>query len=79
MTRPRLRAGTSSAGGHHAFGCEGQHRYIKCKKKTSFCLHRYFQEGTVMTNYADVLAILVRLRQFCCHPNLVGKYTVGGM
>uniref|UniRef100_A0A671SZG5 Helicase-like transcription factor n=1 Tax=Sinocyclocheilus anshuiensis TaxID=1608454 RepID=A0A671SZG5_9TELE len=32
---------------------------------------RYFEEGTVMTNYADVLAILVRLRQHCCHPSLV--------
>lgn len=32
-----------------------------------------------MTNYADVLAILVRLRQYCCHPSLVGKYTGGGM
>ncbi|KAJ8270339.1 hypothetical protein GJAV_G00113220 [Gymnothorax javanicus] len=36
---------------------------------------RYFREGTVLTNYADVLAILVRLRQFCCHPHLLGSST----
>uniref|UniRef100_A0A673MR74 Helicase-like transcription factor n=1 Tax=Sinocyclocheilus rhinocerous TaxID=307959 RepID=A0A673MR74_9TELE len=35
------------------------------------CIYRYFEEGTIMTNYADVLAILVRLRQYCCHPGLL--------
>ncbi|XP_059208866.1 helicase-like transcription factor isoform X2 [Centropristis striata] len=34
---------------------------------------RYVSEGTVLKNYADVLAILMRLRQHCCHPDLLGK------
>ncbi|XP_066455315.1 helicase-like transcription factor isoform X1 [Eleutherodactylus coqui] len=34
---------------------------------------RYFREGTVLTHYADVLAVLVRLRQLCCHPHLVSS------
>ncbi|XP_047467982.1 helicase-like transcription factor [Mugil cephalus] len=34
---------------------------------------RYVAEGTVLSNYADVLAILMRLRQHCCHPDLLGK------
>ncbi|XP_069474423.1 helicase-like transcription factor isoform X2 [Ambystoma mexicanum] len=34
---------------------------------------RYFNEGTVLTHYADVLALLVRLRQLCCHPHLVSN------
>uniref|UniRef100_A0AAZ3QCE6 Helicase-like transcription factor n=1 Tax=Oncorhynchus tshawytscha TaxID=74940 RepID=A0AAZ3QCE6_ONCTS len=38
-------------------------------------ISRYVAEGTVLRNYADVLAILVRLRQFCCHPGLLGKTT----
>uniref|UniRef100_A0A4W5KQX9 Helicase like transcription factor n=1 Tax=Hucho hucho TaxID=62062 RepID=A0A4W5KQX9_9TELE len=38
-------------------------------------ISRYVAEGTVLRNYADVLAILVRLRQFCCHPDLLGKTT----
>uniref|UniRef100_A0A3B5M438 Uncharacterized protein n=1 Tax=Xiphophorus couchianus TaxID=32473 RepID=A0A3B5M438_9TELE len=33
----------------------------------------YVAEGSVLRNYADVLAILMRLRQYCCHPNLIGK------
>ncbi|XP_078694634.1 helicase-like transcription factor isoform X1 [Branchiostoma floridae x Branchiostoma belcheri] len=32
---------------------------------------RYFREGSVLTHYADVLAVLLRLRQLCCHPSLV--------
>ncbi|XP_028251174.1 helicase-like transcription factor [Parambassis ranga] len=34
---------------------------------------RYVSEGTVLRNYAHVLAILMRLRQHCCHPDLLGK------
>jgi len=29
--------------------------------------------GTVMKNYANVLVIIMRLRQLCCHPNLCLK------
>ena len=39
---------------------------------------RYVKQGTVLTNYADVLAILVRLRQLCCHPGLLGSYAGAG-
>ena len=34
---------------------------------------RYFRQGTLLHNYGDVLAILMRLRQLCCHPFLVAK------
>ncbi|XP_017297431.1 helicase-like transcription factor isoform X2 [Kryptolebias marmoratus] len=32
---------------------------------------RYVAEGSVLRNYADVLVILMRLRQHCCHPDLL--------
>ncbi|XP_072547300.1 helicase-like transcription factor [Salminus brasiliensis] len=38
-------------------------------------ISRYVADGTVLTNYADVLAILVRLRLLCCHCDLGGKHT----
>lgn len=34
---------------------------------------RYIAEGSVLRNYADVLVILMRLRQLCCHPDLLAK------
>lgn len=36
-------------------------------------IRRYVAEGTVLRNYADVLAVLMRLRQHCCHPDLLAK------
>uniref|UniRef100_A0A8D0AV68 Helicase like transcription factor n=1 Tax=Sander lucioperca TaxID=283035 RepID=A0A8D0AV68_SANLU len=36
-------------------------------------IRKYVTEGTVLRNYADVLAILMRLRQHCCHPDLLAK------
>ncbi|XP_015449288.1 helicase-like transcription factor isoform X3 [Pteropus alecto] len=32
---------------------------------------RYFNEGTVLAHYADVLGLLLRLRQICCHTQLL--------
>ncbi|KFO32780.1 Helicase-like transcription factor [Fukomys damarensis] len=31
----------------------------------------YFNEGTVLAHYADVLGLLLRLRQICCHTHLL--------
>ncbi|KAG5847356.1 hypothetical protein ANANG_G00125170 [Anguilla anguilla] len=50
--------------------------YETVKREGRDAIGRYFDEGTVLTNYADVLAILVRLRQFCCHPHLLGAPAV---
>ncbi|NXD83000.1 HLTF factor, partial [Halcyon senegalensis] len=33
-------------------------------------LFRFFSDGTVLAHYADILAVLLRLRQLCCHPHL---------
>lgn len=38
-----------------------------------FCACRYLTEDTMLRFYADVLAILVRLRQLCCHPDPLRK------
>ncbi|XP_074547620.1 helicase-like transcription factor isoform X2 [Halichoeres trimaculatus] len=36
-------------------------------------IKRYVAEGSVLRNYADVLVILMRLRQLCCHPDLIAR------
>lgn len=36
-------------------------------------LRRYMTEGSILRNYADVLVILMRLRQLCCHPDLSAR------
>ncbi|GCC38705.1 hypothetical protein chiPu_0017221 [Chiloscyllium punctatum] len=44
--------------------------YESVKNEGRAIIGRYFSEGSVFTHYADVLAILVWLRQLCCHPRL---------
>ncbi|MBN3326808.1 HLTF factor, partial [Atractosteus spatula] len=56
----------------HVTLTEDERRVYKAvQKEGRSIIGRYFREGTVLTNYADVLAILVRLRQVCCHPGLL--------
>ncbi|XP_076013892.1 helicase-like transcription factor [Genypterus blacodes] len=47
--------------------------YELARKEGQNTIGRYMAEGTVLRNYADVLAILMRLRQHCCHPDLHAK------
>uniref|UniRef100_A0AAQ6AA17 Helicase-like transcription factor n=1 Tax=Amphiprion ocellaris TaxID=80972 RepID=A0AAQ6AA17_AMPOC len=47
--------------------------YERARKEGKNIIKRYVAEGTVLRNYADVLAILMRLRQHCCHPDLLAK------
>ncbi|XP_067410827.1 helicase-like transcription factor isoform X4 [Emydura macquarii macquarii] len=44
--------------------------YQSVKNEGKAAISRYFNEGTVLAHYADVLGVLLRLRQLCCHPHL---------
>nr|XP_057946889.1 helicase-like transcription factor isoform X2 [Doryrhamphus excisus] len=47
--------------------------YELARNEGRHTISRYVTEGTVLRNYADVLAILMRLRQHCCHPDLLAN------
>ncbi|KAM8834299.1 helicase-like transcription factor [Synchiropus picturatus] len=36
-------------------------------------IRRYVNGGTLLWNYADILVIFMKLRQQCCHPDLLAK------
>ncbi|PVH97664.1 hypothetical protein DM02DRAFT_658076 [Periconia macrospinosa] len=38
--------------------------------------NKYLEKGTVNNNYANILVMLLRLRQICCHPHLVKDLAV---
>uniref|UniRef100_A0A8D0EXG2 Helicase like transcription factor n=1 Tax=Strix occidentalis caurina TaxID=311401 RepID=A0A8D0EXG2_STROC len=44
--------------------------YQSMKKEGKAAISRFFSEGTVLAHYADILGVLLRLRQLCCHPHL---------
>ncbi|XP_020774681.2 LOW QUALITY PROTEIN: helicase-like transcription factor [Boleophthalmus pectinirostris] len=52
---------------------EERTEYELAKNEGRNTIRRYVAEGSVLKNYADVLAILMRLRQLCCHPDLPTK------
>ncbi|XP_054241735.1 helicase-like transcription factor [Indicator indicator] len=44
--------------------------YQSVKNEGKAAISRFFSEGTVLGHYADILGVLLRLRQLCCHPRL---------
>ncbi|KAF3845222.1 hypothetical protein F7725_008385 [Dissostichus mawsoni] len=54
-------------------GSEKDGRPLVSLPEKTVSVEEYVAEGTVLRNYADVLAILMRLRQHCCHPDLLAK------
>ncbi|NXF91885.1 HLTF factor, partial [Eubucco bourcierii] len=49
---------------------EERQMYQSVKNEGKAAISRFFSEGTVLGHYADILGVLLRLRQLCCHPRL---------
>lgn len=41
--------------------------------------NKFLRQGTVLKNYSQVLVLLLRLRQCCVHPALIGNYFFAGL
>jgi SNF2 family DNA or RNA helicase len=44
------------------------------RAKTQLHFNRYMRAGTVGKNYSNILVLLLRLRQCCCHPHLITDF-----
>ncbi|XP_005006780.1 helicase-like transcription factor isoform X2 [Cavia porcellus] len=56
---------------HITLSDEERKIYQSVKNEGKATIGRYFNEGTVLAHYADVLGLLLRLRQICCHIHLL--------
>ena len=45
--------------------------YEALEQKSAIQFNKYLKAGTVGRNYSNVLVLLLRLRQACCHPHLI--------
>jgi SNF2 family DNA or RNA helicase len=45
--------------------------YQALESKTQIQFNKYLRQGTVGKNYSNILVLLLRLRQACCHPHLI--------
>ncbi|OWF44406.1 Helicase-like transcription factor [Mizuhopecten yessoensis] len=52
---------------------EERNVYEAMQNEGKVIVSKYFRQGTLLHNYGEVLAILMRLRQLCCHPLLIAK------
>ncbi|KAJ3131537.1 hypothetical protein HDU90_008204 [Geranomyces variabilis] len=55
------------------FSSEEREFYTALEQRAQIRFSRYLKKGTVMKNYANVLVLLLRLRQACLHPYLITK------
>ncbi|KAJ3197081.1 hypothetical protein HK101_006043, partial [Irineochytrium annulatum] len=55
------------------FSPEEQEFYQSLEERIRLRVNKYVVENTVMKNYTNVLVLLLRLRQACCHPSLVAN------
>nr|CAI9710067.1 unnamed protein product [Rangifer tarandus platyrhynchus] len=58
---------------HITLSDEERKIYQSVKNEGRATIGRYFNEGTVLAHYADVLGLLLRLRQICCHTHLLAN------
>ncbi|KAF2093487.1 hypothetical protein NA57DRAFT_7988, partial [Rhizodiscina lignyota] len=59
---------------HAIFSEDEKNFYDGLEKKTQVTINKYLRENTVMRHYSNVLVLLLRLRQACCHPHLIKDY-----
>lgn len=48
--------------------------YISLETKQKLAFNKFRKAGTIGKNYANVLVLLLRLRQAACHPHLIIDY-----
>lgn len=59
---------------HVIFDEDEQAFYKALESKTQLQFNKYMKAGTVGKNYSNVLVLLLRLRQACCHPHLIQDF-----
>lgn len=56
---------------HAVFSEDEEAFYRALETQTQLQFNKYLRAGTVGRNYSNVLVLLLRLRQACCHPHLI--------
>jgi SNF2 family DNA or RNA helicase len=59
---------------HVVFSEEEQDFYNALENKTKIQFNKYMRANTVGKNYSNILVLLLRLRQCCCHPHLITDF-----
>lgn len=61
---------------HAVFSEDEEAFYRALETKTQLQFNKYLKANTVGRNYTNVLVLLLRLRQACCHPHLIKDFGI---
>lgn len=61
---------------HAVFSEDEQQLYEALESQTKIQFNRYLKANSVGKNYSNILVLLLRLRQACCHPHLIRDLSV---
>ncbi|KAE8385977.1 SNF2 family N-terminal domain-containing protein [Aspergillus alliaceus] len=61
---------------HSVFSEDEQELYNSLEHRTQLQFNKYLEAGTVGRNYSNILVLLLRLRQACCHPHLITDFSI---
>lgn len=61
---------------HAVFSNDEMEFYRALETRTQLQFNKYLKAGTVGRNYSNVLVLLLRLRQACCHPHLIKDFGI---
>ncbi|KAI0337147.1 hypothetical protein BDW22DRAFT_1410049 [Trametopsis cervina] len=53
------------------FSPDERQLYEHIQRRAQLQINRFINNGTVAKNHGHVLVLILRLRQLCCHPNLI--------
>jgi len=56
---------------HSIFSPDEQAFYDALESKSKIVFNKYLRQNAVGRNYSNLLVLLLRLRQACCHPHLI--------
>jgi len=59
---------------HVVFSVDEKSFYDALEQKNALLFNKYVRAGTVGKNYSNILVLLLRLRQCCCHPHLITDF-----
>ncbi|KAL9104529.1 MAG: hypothetical protein Q9163_000560 [Psora crenata] len=64
---------------HAKFSEDETEFYQALQTQTQLQFNKYLKAGTVGRNYSNILVLLLRLRQACCHPHLIRDFGQEGL
>ena len=59
---------------HAEFSPDEAEFYSALENRSQLQFNKFLRAGTVGRNYSNILVLLLRLRQACCHPHLIKDF-----